>query len=63
MSVEKDIFFERVLDLTQQIRLENDPNKMKVLIRELHEVLVRTLDLQSRERLSQNLARAVKPDA
>jgi hypothetical protein len=59
---EKDLLFERLLDLTEQIRLENDPKKMTVLIQDLNEVLVRMLDLQNRERLDKSLARAAKPN-
>jgi hypothetical protein len=60
---EKDLLFERLLDLTEQVRLENDPKKITELVRELNEILVRTLDLQNRERLKESLARAAKPEA
>jgi hypothetical protein len=60
---EKDLLFERLLDLTEQVRLQDDPAKITPLVLELNEILVRTLDLQNRERLKASLVRAAKSDA
>jgi hypothetical protein len=59
---EKDLLFERLLDLADQVRLETNSQKMTVLVTQLNEVLIKMLDLQNRERLKESLARAAKSD-
>lgn len=62
LMIEKDLLFERVLDLSEQVRLENNPRKITLLIQELNKVLVQSLELQSRERLANTLAKAATPE-
>ena len=49
-TTRQEILFERLLDLTERIRLEGDPNKMIALTTELNKVLIETLDVQAQDR-------------
>jgi hypothetical protein len=46
---EKDLLFERGLDLTEQVRLENNPKKITVLMRELNDAAFPVLPGRSRD--------------
>lgn len=63
MPAESEVLFERLLDLTNQIRLEKDPNRMITLTTDLNRVLVEILDFQARERLRKALTKAAKPNS
>ena len=60
MAAESDTLFERILDLTNRIRLESDSNRMIRLTTELNQVLVEMLDLQTRERVRHTVTKAAR---
>jgi hypothetical protein len=59
MAAESDTLFERILDLTNRIRLESDSNRMITL----NKVLVEMLDLQTRERVRHTVTKAERQTA
>ena len=63
MAAESDTLFERILDLTNRIRLESDSNRMITLTTELNKVLVEMLDLQTRERVRHTVTKEERQTA
>jgi len=63
MAAESDTLFERILDLTNRIRLESDSNRMITLTTVLNKILVEMLDLQTRERVRHTVTKAERQTA